>query len=96
MTIEVRLTKILTATPSQLAKIDDVLENKTASAESVNTKLLTFSNAAKLLGVSRQTVWRMITEGRLPTIEIRTGSRRVPSAALTALINQANFKGGRA
>ncbi|MEI7947176.1 MAG: helix-turn-helix domain-containing protein [bacterium] len=96
MNIEVRLTKILSATPSQLEKIDDVLENRTASAESVNTKLLTFSNAATLLGVSRQTLWRMCNDNKIPTVEIRTGSRRVPAAALTALVKRAEFKGGQA
>lgn len=92
MTVESRITRILTATPAQLERLDAVLENNAAAVEAVNTKLLTFTNAAKLLGVSRQTVWRMITEGRLPTIEIRAGSRRVPSAALTALVKQAEVK----
>jgi len=91
-----RITKVIAATPSQLEKIDAILENNASSIEANTTRLLTFSNAATQLGVSRQTVWRMITDGRLPTVEIRQGRRRIPSSALTALVKRVEFKGGQA
>ena len=39
--------------------------------------------------VSRQTIWRMVKEGRLPTVETRLDRYRVPAAALTAFVTRA-------
>lgn len=86
MTTEARLTKIITATPDTLRKIDRILTGEATETEPGDRKLLTLTDAAKTLGVSRQTVWRMINDGRLPTIEMRAGRCRVPSSALTALL----------
>ena len=41
---------------------------------------------AEALGVSRQTVFRMSRDGRLPVVETRAGRFRVPSYALTDLL----------
>jgi len=35
------------------------------------------------LNVSRTTVWRLLRDGLLPCVELRPGSRRVPSVAVT-------------
>ncbi len=92
MTTEARFTKLFAATPAQLAKIDEILEGKATAADPTNSRLLTLAAAARELGVSRQTVWRMVNEGRLPVVEIRMGSLRVPVAALTALVQKAEVK----
>ena len=51
-----------------------------------STKLLTMGGAAGALGVSRQTIWRMTREGRLPVVEIRRGQLRVPEAGLREFV----------
>lgn len=50
--------------------------------------LLTPMEAAEALRVSRSQVYRLISEGRLPSTRI-AGSVRVPRMALQALIEQA-------
>jgi excisionase family DNA binding protein len=50
---------------------------------------LTFTEAARWMHVSRQTIWRMVKEGRLPTVETRLDRYRVPAAALTAFVTRA-------
>jgi excisionase family DNA binding protein len=95
MATEKRIQKLFEATPSTLVQIDALLNNEAPPAANRDIRLLTFSNAAKALGVSRQTVHRMVAEHRLPTVELRQGSRRVPSAALTALVSRAESRGGR-
>lgn len=92
MTTETRFTKLLQATPEQLASIDALLDGQGLGLkEPTDRKLLTLTAAADALGVSRQTVWRMVNDGRLPTVEMRAGRHRVPSNALTELL-----KGGAA
>ena len=87
MTIEQRFSKMLSATPETLTKIDTLLEGKPAQTETVaDRRLFTLMGAAKELNVSRMTVHRMCADGRLPTIETRLGRRRIPSAAITAFL----------
>lgn len=87
MTTENRIQAILTADPVKLAQIDSILTGTQVETPS-DRRLLTKTEAAKTLGMSRQTVWRMIKEGRLPVIEIRRGQHRIPSAALTSMIQE--------
>lgn len=49
-------------------------------------RLLTLTQVANELSVSRMTVYRMCADGRLPLVETRAGRRWVPSAALTAFV----------
>ncbi len=87
MTFEIRFSKLLSATPDQLAQIDALLEGHgRLLTEPGDRKLFTFTAAASTIGVSRQTIWRMVRAGRLPTVEIRAGRRRIPSSALTNLL----------
>lgn len=87
MKIEQRIQKLLSASFDQIALIDNVLDGK---ANPTNTpgdrRLLTLMDAARELNVSRMTVHRMAADGRLPVVETRLGRRRIPSAALTALL----------
>ena len=87
MTTENRFQKMLSATPEQLAQVDALLEGKPTEAAPTDRKLMTLTAAADALGISRQTVWRMIGDGRLPTIEIRAGRHRIASSAITAFLN---------
>jgi len=83
MDVETRIKMIMSAPNGTLQKVDQILEGKNDDRDVVSTKLLTFAAAAKQLGVSRQTLWRMVKE-----IEIRKGSRRVPASALIDFVKQ--------
>ncbi|NLE41295.1 MAG: helix-turn-helix domain-containing protein, partial [Lentisphaerae bacterium] len=50
------------------------------------TRLLSMGEASAALGVSRQTVWRLVKEKKLPTVEIRRGRLRIPESALRAFV----------
>jgi excisionase family DNA binding protein len=80
--------RILAATPEQLKTVERALSGE-KTAEVTDTRLLTFTQAALWLQVSRMTIWRMVKEGRLPTVEMRNGRYRVPAAALTAFVSRA-------
>jgi excisionase family DNA binding protein len=49
---------------------------------------LLIDDAARLLGVSRRTVYYRIREGRLQTIRTRCGSRRVLVSSIEALLRE--------
>jgi len=49
-------------------------------------KLFRMGDAARETGLSRQTLWRAIREGRLAAVEIRKGHRRIPEHALRAFV----------
>jgi excisionase family DNA binding protein len=89
MNVEHRFQKLLTATPDQLAKIDALLEGKSSAPEQVDARLLTLTAAAERMGLSRQTVFRMTRDGRLPVVEVRAGRLRVPALALQNLVRKA-------
>lgn len=59
-----------------------------AGSEAGSLRLLTLSEAARAINVSRATVQRMCADGRLATVETRLGRRRVPFTALTALVSR--------
>jgi len=88
LTTEKRMTLLLTAAPDVLRRVDRVLtgEPTEGATDPGDRRLLSIQQAADALGVSRTTVWRLLRDGRLPFIELRKGSRRIPSAAVTALV----------
>lgn len=86
-----RLAKFLQATPEKQAAIDRILDGQGEVHSSADPavpsdrRLLTLTQAAKELGCSRMTVFRMVRDGRLPAVELRAGRRRIPSYALTCM-----------
>lgn len=86
MTTERRMTLLLAANPDVLRRVDRVLtgEPTEGATDPGDRRLLSIQQAADALGVSRTTTWRLLRDGALPSVEIRPGSRRVPSAAVTA------------
>ncbi len=82
-----RLLRFLQATPAQQAAIDQILDGKMPSNESRATGplLMGMTQASKFLGVSRATLWRIITQGRLSKVEILPGSYRVRRSDLEQL-----------
>ncbi len=87
MTTERRLSAILAATPDVLRRVDRVLSGEIEGAtDTGDRRLLSIQQAARALNLSRTTVWRLLRDGRLPVVELRPGSRRIPSAAVTAFV----------
>lgn len=84
LTTEKRMTLLLAATPDTLRRVDRILSGEIEGAtDPGDRRLLTIAQAARALNVSRTTIWRLLRDGRLPTVELRPGSRRIPSAAVT-------------
>lgn len=82
--------KLLTASPAELNRVAAVFTTETPT-DPGDRRLLSLTQTANVLGVSRTTVWRLLRDGRLPFVELRPGSRRIPSAAVTEFV-----KGGAA
>jgi hypothetical protein len=87
MNIEERLKRLFTATPEQLRAIDSILESGILEkpARTSVPLFLGMSDSAKLLGISRTTLWRMTNLGVLQKVEILPGSFRHRRADLEAV-----------
>lgn len=71
-----RMQKLLTASPKQLAQIDAVLNGETAAdGKDKDLRVCTIVEAAKMLNVSRPTVYQMIKNGKLKTVRISDSNR---------------------
>ncbi len=82
MNKEALIGKLLAATPAELNRVAAVFAGETPT-EPTDRRLLSIAQAARALNLSRTTVWRLLRDGRLPCVELRPGSRRIPSAAVT-------------
>jgi excisionase family DNA binding protein len=77
------LAALSTATPERKAAALKVLNGEAFAAGPLDPEpmkaplLLTVGSAAKYLGVSRTTLWRMACEGRIGRVEVRRGSYRI-------------------
>jgi len=91
MSKEQLMMKLLTAQPDMLARVEAILENRQTETTPADRRLLTMTAAAQELGCARMTVFRMARDGRLPVVETRAGRYRVPSSALTALLQDGKF-----
>ena len=85
MNKELLMARLLTATPSELKKIEAVFTGEGATGPT-DRRLYNIQQAARELNISRTSVWRLLKSGRLPFVELRKGSRRIPSAAITAFV----------
>jgi excisionase family DNA binding protein len=85
MNKEALIGKLLAATPAELKRVAAVFTTEGAT-DPGDRRLLSIQQAARALNLSRTTVWRLLRDGRLPFIELRKGSRRIPSEAITALV----------
>jgi len=94
---ELLIGRILAATPDQLAAVAQALDGHAADkpAAPVSTRMFDNGQVARALNLSRQTVRRMVADGRLPRIETRKGRYRIPEAAILELIAAATTKGGQ-
>jgi len=86
MIIEERIQKLLSADADTLAQVDSILDGRPTETTPGDRRLLTLTEAAHELNVSRMTIHRMCADGRLPVIETRKGRRRIASQALTSFL----------
>jgi excisionase family DNA binding protein len=82
-----RLLRFLQATPEQRELIERILDGKAdvKPAASMGPLLLGMGAGAKLLGISRATLWRMVKSGRLTKVEVLPGSFRLRRADVEAI-----------
>ena len=85
------ISKVLQANPEQLTAIQNAL-NPTTTPTTVmqDRKLLNMTQAGKIIGVSRTTVWRLAKEGKLKLVETRLGRKRIVSQSLTDFVSGVN------
>lgn len=76
-----RLVKLGTATHAQLAMIDDVLSGVTKRAEE-DTSLYGIGETSKKLRLSRTTIYRLISAGKLKTVDL-CGAPRITGASIS-------------
>jgi excisionase family DNA binding protein len=78
--------KLLTASPDIVEQVAEILDGKPTENTTGDRRLLTLTEAAQELHLSRMTIHRMCADGRLATIQTRAGRRRIASAELTAFL----------
>lgn len=84
MTDNERMIKVATATPIEKAKIDAIFNHTDGDAKKpeADTRTVTYTEAAKRLGLSRPTVYRLTRAGRLRTVKLCGVSRIVLSSVV--------------
>lgn len=61
-----------------LRKIDSILDGKDDNkSQPADATLLTLTQTARMLGLARITIVRMVRDGILPVIPVRMGSKRI-------------------
>lgn len=88
MSKEELIGKILTASKEELASVEKALQGQTQSDK--GTTLTTYSKigAARKLGISRMTVFRLVEGGKLATIETINGRQRITENELMRFIGE--------
>ena len=83
-----RMLKLLQAPPEQIEAIDRILNGEPPPKSRVldGPALLGSSAAARLLGVTRGTLWRMVHAGTIHKVQLYRGSYRLLRAELEDLI----------
>lgn len=81
-----RVQRVMTARPRELAKIDAVLTGADVEqAKPLNVGTVSFSDAARRLGVGRATVYELVRAGRLKAVKFASWSR-ITVASLEAFV----------
>ena len=89
MAIEQLMQAVLTASPEKRKALESVLNGETEATkknEKPETRLVTISGAARLLSVGRGTIYALIEQGRLDTVDL-SGSRRITMRSLNAYLD---------
>ena len=82
------LITMLAQLPDGDARLDAVGAVITGNAKSApaSVKLWKMGEACQEIGFSRVTLWRLIQEKRIGTIEVRKGSLRIPDAEIRRFV----------
>ena len=88
MAIEQLLQAVINATPAKRRRLEAVLNGEeTGKADKpADTRLVTISDTAKLLAVSRGVVYRLIEDKRLDTV-VLSGCTRITMKSITEFSN---------
>lgn len=88
MSTNERLLKLATATPAVLAKVDAVLngEDTATHTPDKDCRLCTFTEAARMMKVSRPTVYRLAKCGRLDVVPLN-GVNRIRMQSVIDCVN---------
>ena len=77
LSVNERMLKIATANPAVLARVDAVLCGDTTTPKpETDVRLCTYTETARMMKLSRPTVYRMVRAGRLKTIALN-GTNRI-------------------
>lgn len=88
MSVEKLIQGVLAATPAKRAKIEAVLNGSETVAKKdakAETRLVTIAGTAKMLAISRNTVYRLIAKKRLDVVELN-GCQRVTMKSINEFI----------
>ena len=88
MTDNERMIRVATATPAEKAKIDAIFNHQDADdrvREMVDARLLTYTETARMMKLSRPTIYRMVKAGRLKTMPLNGTSRIIYSSIVDCL-----------
>ena len=86
---------VFTATDEAKTRALAILQGEESAADSLEEPLLLgMGQAAKLMGLSRVTFWRLIKSGRLEKVELYTGSYRIRKSDILALIAESGVSHG--
>lgn len=81
--LQICMMKLANANQHTLNKIDDLLDGRIAQED----RLLTNKEAAKMLGISKSTLWRMVKNHTLTMCEISQKIKRIRLSDVQLIIN---------
>ena len=70
----------------KIARAAAVMSGVPEPDQPVNYRLYRMGEFARATNVSRPTLWRMIKEQKIKTVELRKGSMRIPESELRRLV----------
>lgn len=82
--------RVATATPAEKAKIDAIFNHQDAGErvrEMVDARLLTYTETARMMKLSRPTIYRLTRAGRLRTVKL-CGVNRVVLSSVVDFVNE--------
>lgn len=88
MSTNERLLKLATADAATLARVDAVLDHRDMTErvrETVDARLLTYTETARMMKLSRPTIYRLVHAGRLKTMPLNGTSRIIYSSVVDCL-----------
>ena len=88
MSTNERLLKLATADAATLARVDAVLDHRDTNErvrEMVDARLLTYTETARMMKLSRPTIYRMVKAGRLKTMPLNGTSRIIYQSIVDCL-----------